>query len=264
MAKFEMQGIESLDNISKNFTKTVQKKLTNAAEKGTVKALENIVYGQSERISHSRIKPDSAVATAAKALRIKPHHVYFRTFIKGAKSRKPYSVAMLRANSINPVSLLVDNVNDAKKMYGFKGRKGKINKSQKQTPANMKQLVAGARVGGRKSGRVKIGSRNYTNAFIEDGSFRNSSDYWKRYYVRKLGADPDRSLRGNNYLLIRKKNPNQELPYPTVAVKIESEKVLRAFRSSLTLASKRRSGSTQEIQNGEVLKEMRKLGWDVR
>lgn len=275
MAKFEMQGFENFGTLGQKFGKDLQRSIDNASKRGLTKGLENIVYGSENRISPNNIRSGSAVNTIAGRLNIKPHHVFFRTFTRnpktsaGGKGARPFAKAWMRANGINVVSLLVDDVSAAKKMYGFRGRKRDI--GSKTKPSNMEQLVESASVGGRFSGNVRIGNRTYSNTYIVDGRLRASSDYWDKFYIENLGAKRlsengrYRKLGGKgNFIAVQRKQAGQRKPYPTKGVKIERNVVLRAMELGLKVAAIRRGGNVRNIQRNEVVKELKKKGFDVR
>lgn len=265
MADFKVEGFDRFGELSQQFGKNTQRQVNNAARRGLTKGLENVIYGRSERIGPSNIVSDSAINAAARALRIDAHHVFFRTFTRGVKTSasgkgsKPYASAIMRANSINVVNLLIKNVKQAQEAYGFKGRRGRIGK--KTRPSNMAQLAQKARIGGRKGGKVKVGNRTFDKAYIEDGSLRSSSDAMERFYTEKLGADPSRKLNGKQFLVIQRKSDTQSKPYPTKAVKIDGSKVQRAFDNAVKLAAKRRGDKSRQIQQSEVSKQLTKLGF---
>ena len=108
-----------MGNLVGSSVKTLKKKIKLAARRGLTKTMESTVYGRTDRISERNISSDSAIAVAARKLKIKAHHMYFRTFVRAVKvsSAKPYATSMVRANGINIVSLLLDNAKDAKKAY---------------------------------------------------------------------------------------------------------------------------------------------------
>lgn len=265
MARFEISGFDRFGELSTMLGKQTQRKVDNAARRGLTKGIENVIYGRSNRIGPNNIAADSAINAAARALRIDPHHVFFRTFTRGVKTgasgkgAKPFAASMMRANSINVTSLLVKNIKQAQELYGFKSRRGKTGK--KTRPSNMAQIAQKARVGGRRGGKVKVGNRTYNNSYIEDGSLRASSDAMERFYVNSLGADPSRRLNGNQFLVIQRKSETQSKPYPTKAVKIDQKKVQRAFDNAVKLAAKRRGEKSRQIQQQEVDKELKKLGF---
>lgn len=269
MTEFVMQGFEVLEahgELGKLFIKDAQKKVKLAARRGLTKSLENVVYGRSDRINERNVSSDSGLAGAARKLKIKTHHLYFRTFIRAVKvsSAKPFAASMTRANGINVVSLLLDNAKDAKKATGFQTRKKKIGKKEK--PGNMSSLIDKARIGGKKSGVVRINNRTYQNTYLVDGSLRESSDYWRKYYVKKLGAESGNSLADKgkgNYIAIQKKSKSQSKPYPTRAVKITKEQVNKAISSSMKSSLKSKMPEQIKIQQKEIVKTLSKIGFDI-
>lgn len=269
MTEFVMEGFEALEatgELGKKFSKDAQKKIKLAARRGLTKTMESTVYGRTDRISERNISSDSALAVAARKLKIRAHHLYFRTFIRAVKvsSAKPYAASMTRANGINVVNLLLDNAKDAKKAYGFQTRKKAIGKKEK--PGNMSSLIDKARVGGKNSGTVRINNRTYQNTYLADGSLRESSDYWRNYYVKKLGAQSGNSLAAKgkgNYLAIQKKSKSQSQPYPTRAVKIPKEKVNKVVNAAMKAAIKSKSGNELKIQQKEIAKTLSKIGLNI-
>lgn len=273
MTEFVMQGFEALDThgeLGKKFNKEVQRKIKLATRRGLTKSLENVVYGRSERINERNVSSDSVVAGTARKLKIKPHHIYFRTFIRAVKvsSAKPFAASMISTNGINVVSLLVDNAKDAKKATGFQTRKKKIGKKEK--PGNMSSLIDKARIGGKNSGTVRINNKTYQDTYLVDGSLRASSDYWDNHYVNHLGAKRIgdtgriRKLGGKgNYIAIQKKNQSQPKPYPTRAVKISKEQVNKAVESTVKSSLRTKMKKQVEIQQKEIVKTLGKMGFDI-
>lgn len=263
---FEMTGLEGLGELTERFGVEVQKQVDLASKNGINKAADLITYGRTSNIKASTVSSKSVVAMAAKALRIPKEHIFYRTFTKGIKvsvgrgrGAKPYASVMFRGNSINVVDLLLSG-NEAKAMYGFTTRRKSIH--NKRRP-NMKAHAAKARVGGRRSGKVRIAGRVYGNSYIEDGSFRASSSKVDKYYREKLGAKPFR-LEGDRFLLIQRKNAGQKLPYPSKVVKIDKFKVLRALDAAAAYGVKSNSNKIIEMQNIEVNKKLKKLGFTLQ
>ena len=197
---FTVSGISGFNDLSvKILQGSVQKQVDLASKVGVNRATDLVAYGKVSGINANNTRPNGAVSKAAKALRVPVEHIFYRTFTQGIKVStgrgrlaKPYASIMMRGNGINIADLLV-NGDDAKKMYGFTSRKKGV--SGKVRP-NMSAKAAAARIGGRRSGKVRIAGRTYNNTYLEDGSKRNSSQALNRHYMQKLGADPSKTLAG--------------------------------------------------------------------
>jgi len=262
---FTVSGISGISDLSKLFEKDVQRQVDLASKLGVNRSSDLVAYGRISGINANNIRSNSAVAKTAKALRIPVEHVFYRTFTQGIKvstSRgrlaKPYASVMMRGNGINIADLLATG-NEAKAMYGYSSRKRGV--SGKTRP-NLASKVANARLGGRRSGKVRIAGRTYNNAYLEDGSRRNSSAKINQYYMSKLGASAFK-LKGKRFLLLQKKDAGQKLPYPAKAVKINKARVMRALRAASVASINENSAKIDTLQYKEVKKRLKKLGFKV-
>lgn len=262
---FTVSGISGFSDLSKLLEKDVQKQVDLASKVGINRATDQVAYGRVSNIRANNVNSKGAVAKAAKALRIPVEHIFYRTFTQSIKVStgrgrlaKPYASIMMRGNGINIADLLATG-DDAKKMYGFTSRKRGV--SGKTRP-NLKAKASAARVGGRRGGSVRIAGRTYSNAYLEDGSKRNSSEKMNRYYMDKLGAKAFK-LKGRRFLLLQKKDAGQKLPYPVKAVKINKQRVMRALRAAASASVTANSAKINTLQYDEVKKRLKKLGFKV-
>lgn len=263
---FELSGFDQLGKFGKEFGDKVQKQVDLGSKAGINKAADLITYGRVSGISAGNVKSDSVVSRAANALRIPQEHVFYRTFVRGIKvsvgrgrGAKPYASVMMRGNGINVADLLASG-NDAKAMYGFTSRKKGV--GSKVRP-NMRSKAANARVGGRRSGKVRVAGRVYNNSYIEDGSYRASSAKVNRHYMKNLGAKAMK-LNGKRFLLLQKKHEGQTLPYPVKVVKINKIKVMRALNAAASYGARSKADKIVDLQTKEVHKRLKKFGFEIK
>jgi len=266
-ADFTLEGFDGLGALGDQFKGEVKRQVSLASKAGISMGADFVAYGRTSSPKPNNISSNSAVALAAKALRVPTEHIFYRTFVRAVKvsvnssrGAKPFASVMLRGNSINVVDLLVRG-DDAKKMYGYSSRRRNVSGRVKP---NMKSRADAARKGGRRSGRVVIYGREYTNAYIEDGTTRARSDAMENHYVNKLGAKPNSGLKGERYFLFQKRDKGQKLPYPAKAVKIDSKKVTRALDLAASVSLRRHAIKINELQTQEIHKRLKKLGFELK
>ena len=259
---FEVTGLEGFGEVADLLKNDIQKAVTLASKAGINKAADKIAYGRVSGITPANISSTSVIGRAASILRIPKEHIFYRTFVQGVKvsagkgrSARPYASIMIRGNAINVVDLLVKG-NEAKSMYGFKSRKKNI--SGKVRP-NMSSKVDRARIGGRRSGVVSIAGRAYNNAYLENGSYRASSEAMNKHYMEKLGAKA-KKLGGKRFMLFQRKNAGQKSPYPVKAVKIQKITVRNALISAANASTANLGSTIKDMQTKEVQKRLKKLG----
>lgn len=265
---FEVKGFEKFGEVGERLNKHVQRQVDLASKLGVNKGADLIAYGRVSAPKPTNIKPDSAIGIAARILRVPTEHIFYRTFVRGVKvsrakgrTAKPWASVMMRGNAINVVDLLVSG-EEAKAMYGFSTRRGRVGGKKKP---EMRSKAASARVGGRRSGKVKIGKRVYSNAYIEDGSYRAKKGMYgkltiEQYYVQKLGAKAGKKLAGDRFLLFQKKDKGQALPYPSKVIKIDKKRVMEALSRGAESASRKYHVQIADWQHKEVNRRLKKLG----
>lgn len=260
---FEITGIDDLGKKTTALMNKVQKGVDLAARAGVAKAADMVAYGKVNNIKASSVTSTSVVGRAANKLRLPVEHLYYRTFLQGIKvshgkgrSAKPYASIMMRGNRINVADLLA-SASEAKGMYGFTSRKRKV--VNKKRP-DLSSKAASARVGGRRSGKVKIGRITYSNAYVEDGSTRASSEAMNKHYMKKLGAS-ERMLKGKMFLVFKKKSRGQKLPYPAKAMVIKSRLVMKVLEAAANEGISNNWNKIGKIQMAEVQKRLKKIGF---
>lgn len=257
---FEIKGFEAIGKMGERLNKEVQKQVDAASKLGINKTADLVTYGRVSAPKPTNLKADSAVALAAKALRIPVEHVFYRTFVQGIKisagrgrGGKPFASVMMRGNGINIADLLYTG-DAAKQLYGFQSRKRKVS-GKKRGDITSKAIASRS---GR--GKVKIGGKTYSG-FIQDGKRRIGRE---KYYVEKLGATLGKGLKGKRFLLMQKKDANQKLPYPVKVVKINSTRVLRALNAASKRAVATYASKITDLQSKEVNKRLKKLGFELK